>query len=91
MQCEKKNTLTTKQFKVVFDITLTVFIIVCSTTGMTHLKFINASRGPHPQKGESKEETTQLQREYLFQPTMSSKAINSQLRQNKNSKYFPRC
>ena len=32
------NVLTTKQSKGVFDITLPVFIIVCSTTGMTHLK-----------------------------------------------------
>ena len=35
-----KNTLTTKQFKVVFDITLPVFIIVCSATEVTHLRDI---------------------------------------------------
>ena len=59
--------------------------------GDDSLKVINASRGPHPQICEPKEETIQLQREYLFQPTLSSKATNSQLCQNKNSKHFPRC
>jgi len=58
--------------------------------GDDSLKSCQCQSRSHRSICETKEETIQLQRECLFQATVSSKATKSQLCQNKNSKYFSR-